>query len=106
MAQANNAPGDTLVRVTVTAGERRLDIGVPLGTPVVELLPSFARYLGRLDAQTVHGGYQLLRADGSALDPSMTFAAQDVEHGEVLTLTAGVDQPQPKVYDDLVEAVG
>jgi hypothetical protein len=36
----------------------------------------------------------------------MTFAAQDVEHGEVLTLTAGVDQPQPKVYDDLVEAVG
>ncbi|MDR3202020.1 MAG: EsaB/YukD family protein [Bifidobacteriaceae bacterium] len=102
----HGATAGALVRISVTAGDKRLDIGVPADAPVVEVLPGFARYLGRLDASTVHGGFSLVRPDGSTLDPALTFAAQDVADGDTMALLAGIDAVPAKVYDDIVEAVG
>lgn len=94
-----------LVRVTVTSGNRRVDLVLPGAVPLAELLPELARSVGLLDPATVHGGYRVGIADGRrlALDTGLTL--QGVEDGGLLTVTAGVDDPVPRVYDDVVEAM-
>jgi type VII secretion integral membrane protein EccD len=99
------ATAGTLVRVSIVSEDRRLDIGVPAQLPVVELLPGFARSLGVLDPTLAHGGYSLHRADGFILDPSRGFSAQGVQDGELLTLVRGELLAEPRIYDDVVEAV-
>jgi type VII secretion integral membrane protein EccD len=98
-------PVGSLVRVTITAGDRRLDVGAPGSVPVAELVPEFARELGQLDPETVWGGYRLVRADGSTVDVDRGLQAQGIDDGSVLALESGADAVAPKVYDDVVEAV-
>lgn len=95
----------TLVRVTIVSEERRLDVGIPGSIPLVEVIPGFARTLGVLDPSLVHGGYALSRADGGELDASLSLTAQGVHDGDVLTLTRGGLVSEPRVYDDVTEAV-
>jgi type VII secretion integral membrane protein EccD len=104
MSQAIAAAG-SLVRVSIVSEDRRLDIGVPAQLPLVELLPSFARSLGVLDPTLAHGGYALRRADGTTLDPSRSAGAQGLLDGELLTLVRGELLVEPRIYDDVVEAV-
>ncbi|MCE1178899.1 MAG: type VII secretion integral membrane protein EccD [Micrococcales bacterium] len=94
----------SLIRVSVSSGSRRADLGVPGGIPVAEMLPGLARELGQLDVQTAGHRFELVRADGRPLDPRLPLAAQGVTDGHVLTL-AMADRAAPKVYDDVVEAV-
>lgn len=98
-------PVGTLVRLSVVADDRRVDLGAPGNVPVAELLPGLARTLGVLDAATVYGGYRLLRADGRPVESARSLVAQGVEDGAVLTLEAGATRAEPRVYDDVVEAV-
>lgn len=99
------ATAHTLVRVTVLSEDRRLDVGIPGGIPLVEVIPGFARSLGVLDPTLVHGGFSLKRADGTTLDSSLSATAQSVHDGDVLTLVRGVLLTEPRVYDDITEAV-
>lgn len=94
-----------LVRVTVTSGTRRVDLVLPAAVPVAEVLPELARSVGMLDGTTVHGGYRLVTAEGRELAPDAGLTMQGVEDGAVLTVTAGVDDQPPRVYDDVVEAM-
>lgn len=94
-----------LVRVTVTSGTRRVDLVLPGAIPVAELLPELARAVGLLDPTTVHGGYRVVTADGRRLSPESGLTLQGVEDGGLLTVSAGVDEPAPRVYDDVVEAM-
>ncbi|MBZ2198011.1 type VII secretion integral membrane protein EccD [Occultella gossypii] len=94
-----------LLRVSVVAGDRRLDLAAPGGVPVAELVPGLARNLNLLDAATVFGGYRLVRQQGGALEGARSLQAQGVQDGDVLTLTSGADIDEHRVYDDLVEAV-
>lgn len=94
-----------LVRLSVQSEGRRLDIGIPAQVPLIEFLPGFARSLGVLDPTMTYAGYALHRADGTVLDVSLGVAGQGVEDGEVLTLVRGGLVAQPRVYDDIVEAV-
>lgn len=94
-----------LVRLSVQSEGRRLDIGIPGQVPLIEFLPGFARSLGVLDPTMTYAGYALQRADGSVLDVAAGVAGQGVEDGEVLTLVRGGLVAQPRVYDDIVEAV-
>lgn len=103
-ARRPDAALGTLVRVSVRAGDRVVDLGAPGGVPVAELVPGLARTLGILDAQTVHGGFRLLRSDGRVLDTDRGLQAQGVGDGAVLTLESG-DVADVRVYDDVVEAV-
>lgn len=107
MVEVSPAPTalGTLVRVSVVAGDRRLDVGAPGSIPVAELVPGFARTLRLLDSSSVYGGYRLVRADGTVLDTSVSLIAQSVSDGAVLTLEAGSTRPAQRVYDDVVEAV-
>ena len=110
MTTADLQPGDPaahvgLVRVSIGGGTRRADLALPAALPVAELLPELARSLSMLDAHTVHGGYTLTRSDGTPLNPDTGLAFQGVRDGDLLSLLAGTDQEDPKVYDDIVEAM-
>lgn len=102
---ATTSVGASLVRVSVVGESRRLDVGLSSSLPLVEALPSIVRSLGVLDPSLVHGGFALRRADGSSLDQSLSPAAQGVHDGEVLTLARGTSLVEPRVYDDVTEAV-
>ncbi|MBO1752396.1 EsaB/YukD family protein [Actinotalea sp. BY-33] len=106
MTAPSSSPGlGTLVRVSVSAGDRGADLGAPAGVPVAELVPGLARTLGLLDAATVHGGYHLVRSDGVVLDTDRSLQAQGVQDGAVLTLESGAPPEDLRVYDDVIEAV-
>ena len=101
-------PGATasgLVRVTVASGTRRVDLVLPGAVPVAELVPELARSVGLLDATTVYGGYRLVTVDGRELSSDAGLTIQGVEDGGVITVTAGVSDLSPRVYDDVVEAM-
>ncbi|WP_295786653.1 type VII secretion integral membrane protein EccD [uncultured Microbacterium sp.] len=104
MADVMNATR-ALLRLSVQSEGRRLDIAIPAQVPVIEFLPGFARSLGVLDASMTSAGYALQRADGTTVDPSRGASAQGIVDGEVLTLVRGGLVAQPRVYDDIVEAV-
>ena len=103
----SQAPASTsgLVRVTVASGTRRVDLVLPGAVPVAELVPELARSVGLLDGLTVHGGYHLVTQEGRELAGDAGLIMQGVEDGGLLTVTAGVDDEQPRVYDDVVEAM-
>lgn len=98
-------PESSLVRVSVTSGSRRVDLVLPGAVPVAELVPELARSVGLLDAHTVHGGYRLVTRDGRELTGDVGLASQGFEDGGLLTVTAAVDEPPPRIYDDVVEAM-
>ena len=105
--QTSPAPASAaaLVRVTVASGSRRVDLVLPGAVPLAELVPELARSVGLLDPMTVHGGYRVLTAEGRLLGTDAGLVVQGVEDGALLTVTAGVDEPAPRVYDDVVEAM-
>lgn len=94
-----------LVRVTIASGSRRVDLVLPGSIPVAELVPELARSVGLLDASTVYGGYRLVTQEGRVLANNAGLTMQGIEDGGLLTVTAGVDEPAPRVYDDVVEAM-
>ncbi|GAB2870731.1 type VII secretion integral membrane protein EccD [Nocardioides pacificus] len=94
-----------LLRVTVASGTRRVDLVLPAAVPLAELVPELARSVGLLDASTVYGGYRVVAQDGRALSPDAGLTMQGIEDGGLLTVTAGVDDAPPRVYDDVVEAM-
>ena len=102
---AGSVGASGLVRVSVASGARRVDLVLPGSVPVAELVPELARSVGLLDAATVYGGYRVVTASGRELSGEGGLVAQGVEDGGLLTLTAGVDEPPPRIYDDVVEAM-
>ncbi len=102
MSQSSAAA--SLVRVSVSSGTRRADLGVPGGIPVVEIVPELARELGVLDAEQASHGFRLVAGGGTLVDPDRSLAAQGITDGTVLALEV-VDPSTDRVYDDVVEAV-
>lgn len=94
-----------LVRVTIASGSRRVDLVLPGSIPVAELVPELARSVGLLDASTVYGGYRLVTQEGRVLANDTGLTMQGIEDGGLLTVTAGVHDKAPRVYDDVVEAM-
>ncbi|PVG82371.1 type VII secretion integral membrane protein EccD [Nocardioides gansuensis] len=104
MSQASSMASG-LVRVTVASGSRRVDLVLPGAVPVAELVPELARSVGLLDATTVYGGYKLVTQEGRVLASDAGLLIQGIEDGGLLTVTAGVDEKPPRIYDDVVEAM-
>jgi type VII secretion integral membrane protein EccD len=94
-----------LVSVTVASPTRRVDLVLPEAVPVVELVHELARSVGLLDPATVHGGYRLVTVGGRELSGNVGLAGQGIQDGALLTVTAGVNDELPRLYDDVVEAM-
>jgi type VII secretion integral membrane protein EccD len=96
-----------LARVTISSPQRRVDVALPDGVPLAELLAEVLQHagVGLADDGQRHGGWLLRRADGTALSPATGLANQGVRDGAVLHLVpARVRWPEPE-YDDVVEAI-
>ncbi|ONI67122.1 type VII secretion integral membrane protein EccD [Kribbella sp. ALI-6-A] len=96
-----------LVRVTVAAPHRRIDVALPEHSPVAELLPGLVQYAGDhlADEGALHGGWVLRRADGLMLDPGQTLGSHRVRDGEVLHLVPRSTEWPEMEYDDIVDAI-
>ncbi|WP_127573445.1 type VII secretion integral membrane protein EccD [Georgenia faecalis] len=99
------ATSQEIVRLTVSARSRTADLTLPALLPVAEVLPGVVQTLGVLEPDEVHGGYRIHTAEGHELDLELSLLAQGVRDGAVLSVSVGVDQAPPKVYDDVVEAI-
>ncbi|GAB2678137.1 type VII secretion integral membrane protein EccD [Kribbella swartbergensis] len=96
-----------LVRVTVAAPSRRIDVALPEHSSVAELVPGLLRSAGEelADDGVEAGGWVLRRADGRPLELARTLGHQRIRDGEVLHLVERtVDWPELE-YDDVVDAI-
>lgn len=92
-----------LVRVTIAAPRRRIDLALPERSPLAELLPGLLRHAGEpLGDDCV---WVLRRPDGAPLDVSRTAAGHRVRDGEVLHLTSARTEWPELEYDDVVDAI-
>lgn len=101
------AIGGGLARVTVAAPRRRVDVALPDGVAVAELLPGLLRAAGEelADEGQTHGGWVLRRPDGGLVDPSRSLVSHGVLDGEVLHLVPRHQEWPELDYDDVVDAV-
>ncbi|MGZ0149064.1 type VII secretion integral membrane protein EccD [Kribbella sp. WER1] len=96
-----------LVRVTVAAPQRRLDLALPEQAAIAEVLPGLLTKAGEhlADQGAPDGGWVLRRADGTELNLGRTLGSHRIRDGEILHLVSrGLDWPELE-YDDLVDAV-
>jgi type VII secretion integral membrane protein EccD len=96
-----------LVRVTVAAPTRRIDVALPEHSAVAETVPTLLRAAGEhlADDGVGAGGWLLRRADGTPLALGQTLAQQRIRDGEILHLVERtIDWPELE-YDDVVDAI-
>jgi len=96
-----------LARVTVAAPQRRIDVALPEGVPVAELMPHLLRHAGEnaADEGERHGGWALRTASGTVLEPLHSLASQGVRDGEILHLVPRRMEWPELAYDDVVEVI-
>jgi type VII secretion integral membrane protein EccD len=101
------APSTGLARVTISSPQRRVDVALPDGVPLAELLPELLSHAGEglADDGERHGGWLLRRGDGTALSTATPLAAQGVRDGAVLHLVPARAEWPELEYDDVVEAI-
>ncbi len=100
-------PSTGLTRVTISSPQRRVDVALPDGVPLAELLPELLEHAGEAMADNGerHGGWALRRADGTALSPGAALTTQGVRDGAVLHLVPARAEWPELEYDDVVEAI-
>ncbi|SFB35748.1 type VII secretion integral membrane protein EccD [Amycolatopsis marina] len=96
-----------LVRVTIAAPHRSIDLALPENSSVAEILPGLLRHAGEhtADDGVADGGWLLRRADGKPLDLGRSLGAHRVRDGEVLHLALRRTEWPELEYDDLVDAI-
>ncbi len=96
-----------LVRVTIVSPRRRIDMALPEGSLVAELLPSLLQHAGEglADETAGGGGWTVRRINGHTLALERSLGSYRLRDGEILYLVPrSVDWPELE-YDDLVEAI-
>ena len=81
--------GTGFCRVAIAAPTTRVDLALPVGVPVVSLLPAIVTRAEQ-DPTASHG-WTLRRLDGARLDPAAPLALAGVREGARLT-AAGIDE--------------
>jgi type VII secretion integral membrane protein EccD len=102
------ATGTTVFsRVTVVAPRTRIDLALPAGVAVADLLPMLLDMAKEAtpDGGARHGGWCLAKMGGEPLEPSRTLASLGVIDGEMLQLRKRSENPPPPLYDDVVDAI-
>jgi type VII secretion integral membrane protein EccD len=95
---------DVSCRVTVVGSRRRLDVSLPVGVPVADLLWDLAEMLGEDDG-SLPAGWTLVRVGGHALDPEQSLSEQGVVQGTMLFLRDITRRDPPPAIDDYAAGV-
>ncbi|UQS24705.1 type VII secretion integral membrane protein EccD [Amycolatopsis thermalba] len=96
-----------LVRVTIDAPARRIDLALPERSPVGEILPGLLRRAGESlpDDGVAGGGWLLRRGDGTVLELGRALATYGIRDGEVLHLVSRSLHWPDLEYDDLADTI-
>lgn len=101
-------PSPGLCRVALHSDAARVDLSLPAGVPIAELLPPIVDLLaarGEAPRMVAGAPYRLSRLGAGALDSAKTLAQQDIRDGAVLLLSRTIDEvPDPR-FDDPAEQV-
>ena len=95
---------DVSCRVTVVGSRRRLDVTLPVGVPVADLLWDLAEMLGEGDG-SLPARWALVRVGGHALDPELALGQQGVVQGTMLFLRDVTTRDPPPAIDDYAAGV-
>lgn len=100
------------VRLTVVAENAEVDLALPIGLPLLALLPSIAAVIRdrpptefadeRHSPQPSVGLYSVV---GEPYDPRMSLAEHGVREGAILLLRERDEAPAPPLFDDVAIAV-
>lgn len=103
---AQTAPAE-MCRLAVYGPERRIEVAVPAGVLVADLLPVLLHHLGENlpDAGLAHGGWVLQRMGGPPLDEESSVAALGLRDGDAVHLRPRSDQIPPVDFDDVADGV-
>lgn len=106
MSATSQSRTQALIPVTIAHGTEKVDVSVPSGVTLGELIPGLVRAHGRLDTAAATRGFTVTTSSGRRLDQSRSLPAQGVDAGALLTLSPIGDDTREQRYDDIVEAVG
>ncbi|MDN5725647.1 MAG: type VII secretion integral membrane protein EccD [Propionibacteriales bacterium] len=102
-----SAAGEDLARVTVISPTRRIDLALPGGTTLGEIMPNIVRfsgYEGGSAADVVHN-WVLQRFGEDPLDVTSDVSSLDIRDGETLHLRQLEAAMPDAAFDDVVDAV-
>ncbi|QUH03932.1 type VII secretion integral membrane protein EccD [Saccharopolyspora erythraea] len=96
-----------LVRVTIDAPTRRIDLALPERSSVAEILPGLLRRAGESlpDDGVTDGGWLLRRTDGTELGLGRAIGTYGIRDGEVLHLVPRRLHWPELDYDDLADTI-
>ena len=95
---------DASCRVTVVGSRRRLDVTLPIGVPVADLLWDLVEMLAESDG-SLPARWALVKVGGHALDPELALSEQGVVQGTMLFLRDITSQDPPPAIDDYATGV-
>ncbi len=98
---------EDFTRVTVISPTRRIDLALPSGVALGELMPTIVRFSGHEPGtvqESVHT-WVLQRAGDDPLDPNKLVSALTIRDGEVLHLRQREAAMPDAAFDDVVDAV-
>ncbi len=98
---------EDLARVTVISPTRRVDLALPGGVTLGELLPGIVRFSGQeagTPQEAVHG-WVLQRFGDDPLDPNALISKLAIRDGETLFLRQRDNVMPDAAFDDVVDAV-
>jgi type VII secretion integral membrane protein EccD len=91
-------------RVTVIGSSRRIDVSLPDGVPVAELVLDLVQMLDE-SSDSVPARWALLRIGGQPLDAEQSLAEQGVASGTMLFVRDLTAPPPPPVVDDFAQDI-
>jgi type VII secretion integral membrane protein EccD len=101
-----NLATNDLARITIDTPDRRLDIAVPPGVPLADLIRLVVRAGGeRLAERGAGEGWVVRRTDGTALSAAKTLTDLGVRDGDVLHLVPASTVWPELEYDDIGDAI-
>ncbi len=95
---------DPVCRVTVVGSARRLDVTLPVGVPVADLVFDLVEMMGERDGE-LPARWALVRVGGQVLDPERALSEQRVTTGTMLFLRDITQEDPPPAIDDYAAAV-
>ncbi|MBW4701850.1 type VII secretion integral membrane protein EccD [Micromonospora sp. RL09-050-HVF-A] len=98
---------EQMCRLVVRGPSRQIEVAVPVGVVVADLLPALLHHLGDglADTGLSHGGWVLQRAGSPPLDEESTVTALDLRDGDLVHLRPRADQLPEVDFDDLVDGM-